>query len=171
MHPLKQPELFLDLAARMPKEQFVLVAFRDDMQPALCARIRSRASRLPNVSLKEGVAWSDIGRFFEQAKLFVNTSVYEGFPNTFVQAAHHSVPILSWSVDPDLVLTRHRIGFCGEGVFERLCEAAQELCDNDSLRLEMGDRAAAYARDHHDLGIMTAQFKAMIQSLLPKVVT
>src|SRR3970282_149084 len=87
-HPLKQPELFLALAERLPPG-------------------RGRPAGLPNVTMHENVPLRDVGRLFEQAKLFVNTSTYEGFPNTFVQAALQGVPTLSWSVDPDGVPTRH----------------------------------------------------------------
>jgi len=166
MHPVKQPEVFLDLAAQMPKEQFVMVASRDETHSALCATIRSRAGRLSNVVLKEDVPWTEVGRFFEEAKLFVNTSTYEGFPNTFVQAALQAIPILSWTVDPDRVLARHRIGVCAAGAFERLLESTKELCDNDVLRSEMGNRAGAYAREYHALSHTTGRFKTLIKSLL-----
>ena len=163
MHPLKQPELFLDLAARLPKERFVMVAARDATQPALHARILDRAGNLSNVTVREDVLWSDVGEYFEQAKLFVNTSTYEGFPNTFVQSAMRGVPILSWQVDPDRVLAERRIGSCAEGSFERLVAATEELCDNEPLRMEVGRRAIAYARAYHDLTRTTAQFKELIR--------
>lgn len=163
MHPLKQPELFLDLAARLPKERFVMVAAHDEAQPALHGRILDRASRLSNVTMREDAPWSDVGRYFEEAKLFVNTSTYEGFPNTFVQAAIQGVPILSWKVDPDHVLAERRIGTCADGSFERLVAATEEFCDNEPLRIEFGRRATAYARAYHDLACTTAQFKELIR--------
>jgi glycosyltransferase involved in cell wall biosynthesis len=110
------------------------------------------------------VAWQDIGRFFEDAKLFVNTSTYEGFPNTFVQAAMQATPILSWAVDPDGVLTRHRIGYCADGSFERLVEETRRLCASESRRADMGRRAWDYARQYHDLQRSVRELKALVQS-------
>jgi glycosyltransferase involved in cell wall biosynthesis len=166
MHPLKQPELFLDLAERLPKERFAMAVSRDEAHRELLQAVRSRASRLPNLSLLEDVPWSRIGRCFEEAKLFVNTSTYEGFPNTFVQAALHGAPILSWTVDPDRVLTRHRIGFCAGGSFERLAAALEDLCANDPLRAELARQARIYASQHHDLGRAAEDLKTLCRSLL-----
>ena len=108
---------------------------------------------------------NDVGRFFEEAKLFVNTSTYEGFPNTFVQAAMQAVPILSWSVDPDGVLARHGIGVCAGESFERLVAQAEQLCAEEPRRADMGRRARDYAREYHDLHRSVGELKAMAQLL------
>ncbi len=164
-HPLKQPEMFLDLAERQPDERFVMVLMRDAAHEDLCRSIRARAGELPNVTIHEDVAWENVGRFFEEAKLFVNTSTYEGFPNTFVQAAMQAVPILSWVVDPDGVLTRHRIGYCAGGSFDRLLEESQRVCASKAHRVDMGRRARDYAKQYHDLQQSVRELKALARSL------
>lgn len=167
MHPLKQPEMFLDLAERLPDERFVMVLSRDEAHEALTKSVRARAAALPNMALHEDVPWQEVGRFFEEAKLFVNTSTYEGFPNTFVQAAMQGAPILSWAVDPDGVLTRHRIGYCAGGSFERLVEESRRACTSKPHRVEMGRRARDYARHYHDLQQSVRDLKALVRSLWP----
>ena len=164
-HPLKQPEMFLALAERLPQERCVLVIMRDEAHADLLRSVRERAAGLPNVTMHENVPLRDVGRLFEQAKLFVNTSTYEGFPNTFVQAALQGVPILSWSVDPDGVLTRHGIGVCAGGSFDRLVASAQQVCASKDLRGEIGRRAAAYAGEYHDLDRSVAELKALVRAL------
>jgi glycosyltransferase involved in cell wall biosynthesis len=164
-HPLKQPELFLDLAARLPKERCVMVVMQDPLHPGVMERIRGRAAGLANLALHEDVPWSGVGRFFEEAKLLVNTSTYEGFPTTFVQAAMQAVPILSWSVDPDGVLSRQGIGFCAGGSFERLAAEAERLCASEPQRAETARRAWAYAREHHDLRRVAEQWKELLRAL------
>ncbi|TAJ08517.1 MAG: glycosyltransferase [Nitrospirae bacterium] len=150
-HPLKQPDLFLDLAERLPGERFVMVAMQDPAHPDLLHTLRRRAATLPQVTFYEGVPWGEIDGLFSQAKLFVNTSTYEGFPNTFVQAAMHRVPILSWRVNPDSVLTTHRIGACADSSFERLVAETGRFAGDDELRRETGTRARRYAEAHHDV--------------------
>ena len=164
-HPLKQPEMFLALAERLPQERCALVIMRDEAHDDLLRSVRERAAGLPNVTMHENVPLRDVGRLFEQAKLFVNTSTYEGFPNTFVQAALQGVPILSWSVDPDGVLTRHGIGVCAGGSFDRLVASAQQVCASKDLRGEIGRRAAAYAGEYHDLDRSVAELKALVRAL------
>jgi glycosyltransferase involved in cell wall biosynthesis len=164
-HPLKQPELFLDLAARLPKERCVMVVMQDPLHPDVMQRVRERAAGLANLTLHEDMPWSAAGRLFEDAKLFVNTSTYEGFPTTFVQAAMQAVPILSWSVDPDGVLTTQGIGFCAGGSFERLAAQAERLCASEPERAEMARRARDYAREHHDLRRVAGKWKDLLRSL------
>ena len=165
-HPLKQPDLFLDLAERLPKERCTMLIMKDERHADLWQRVLTRAASLKNVTLRQAVLpWDEVDRLFTDAKLFVNTSTYEGFPNTFVQAAMRATPILSWAVDPDSVLARHRIGFCAGRSFERLAAEAERLCASEPQRAEMGRRAWDYAKDHHDLHRSVAELKALVQSL------
>ena len=165
MHPLKQPELFLDLAERLPKERFVMVIRQDQSHEYLMGALRGRASMLPNVTMREDVPLSEMDGFFAQAKLLVNTSTYEGFPNTFVQAAMQGTPILSWKVDPDGVLARHGIGASAGGSFERLLASTEELCASATTRAEWGRQALAYARQHHDVNKSAEALKVLVRSL------
>jgi hypothetical protein len=47
--------------------------------------------------------------YFDQCKVFINTSKYEGFPNTFLQAWRRGIPVIS-SVDPDDVIQSKKLG-------------------------------------------------------------
>lgn len=165
MHPLKQPGMFLDLAERLPKERCVMVIMHDPAHEDLARAVRARASALENVFLHEDVPFTEMEKFYERAKLIVNTSTYEGFPNTFVQAAMHGTAILSWIVDPDGVLTRHRIGICAEGSYDRLVASAERVCAVESLRTELGKRAAEYALENHDVNQSAEALKILIRTL------
>src|SRR2546425_36264 len=166
MHPLKQPEMFLHLAERLPKESCVLVIMRDPAHEHLLQALRARATALANVRLHEDVPWNEMEGHFARAKLLVNTSAYEGFPNTFAQAAMHGTPILSWRVDPDGVLARHGIGICADSSFDRLAAAAEELCASDVKRTELGRQAREYARAHHDVNRSAEELKALVRALV-----
>ncbi|MDE3034340.1 MAG: glycosyltransferase family 4 protein [Nitrospirota bacterium] len=165
-HPLKQPDRFLDLAERLPHERFIMVVMPDPAHPDLSLALRRRAAKLPQVTFHEGGSCEAVDGVFAQAKLFVNTSTYEGFPNTFVQAAMHRVPILSWLVNPDAVLTAHRIGACAEGSFERLVEEVQRFAGHDELRRETGERARRYAEAHHDVARAAETFDALLRQVV-----
>ncbi len=166
MHPLKQPGMFLDLAARLPNERWVMAIQDDPAHPDLGEEVQRRARELPNVTLFRNVPLDQIGRFFEDAKMFINTSTYEGYPNTFVQAALHGAPILSWAVDPDKVLTEKGMGLCAGGSFGRLAEAVERLCADEAFRRSLGGQARAYAREHHDLNRSAEAFKTVIRHVV-----
>ncbi len=164
-HPLKQPDLFLDLAERLPDQRCAMVIMRDPAHEDVLKRVRERANRSRNVAVYEDVPFDRIDRFFEQAGMLVNTSAYEGYPNTFVQAAMHCMPIVSWRVDPDGILEHYRMGRCASGSFRRLLAAARELGGSAALRKDIGERARAYAHTQHDLRESSRRLKTLITSL------
>ena len=165
IHPLKQPEMFLDLAERVPNEHFVMIVMPDDVQEALWRRIQQRGVRLSNVTVYERIPWNEVSTHLGRAKLLVNTSTYEGFPNTFVQAALHGIPILSWAVDPDGVLSRERIGICARGSFDSLVASTRQMCASPDLQGQMGKRAQDYARRYHDLNDSAEELKTLVRRL------
>src|SRR5262245_16458280 len=101
LRALKRPEMVLELARQLPDVKFTLAGgpmphpggstYYDDVKAA--------AARLPNVSMPGAVRYTDTGAWFDRARIFLNTSSIEGFPNTFLQAWIRAVPVVSF-VDP-----------------------------------------------------------------------
>jgi glycosyltransferase involved in cell wall biosynthesis len=94
IHPSKRPEMLLELATRLPHRRFVMVggpAQGQDM-PAYYEGVRAQAARLPNVECTGFLPLADVEPWFDRARVFVNTSLYEGMPNTFLQAWARDVP-------------------------------------------------------------------------------
>ena len=166
IHPLKQPQLFLDLAEKLSDCSCVMVGMRDETHAGLWEAVQRRAAGLPNVSFHVNLPLDCVDQLFRSARVFVNTSTHEGFPNTFVQAAINGVPIVSWSVNPDRVLSRRQIGLCAEESFDRLVSSARRLCADDSLCEEYRRRARAYGIENHGLGESVARLKRLLVSLM-----
>jgi len=165
-NPLKQPEIFLELAARMPQHRFLMVVAHEDAHRDLLQRVRARAAMLSNLDLYEDVPWSEIDTCFARARIFVNTSTYEGFPNTFVQAALSATPVVSLLVDPDGVLENQQIGVCAGGDFERLVELTKGLLADVQATTSLGRRACSYATANHSLDKVTGDLKRLIHTMI-----
>jgi glycosyltransferase involved in cell wall biosynthesis len=91
----KQPELLLELAKRLPHRRFVMVGGPGRGDAALFERIRSDAAGLANVEFTGFLPLAQVESRFDAARVLVNTSDYEGMPNTFLQAWARGVPTLA----------------------------------------------------------------------------
>ena len=90
----KRPELFLDLAARLPQRRFVMIG-GPSANGTLYEAMRARAARLANVEFKGFLPVHEAEPWFDRARVLVNTSQYEGMPNTFMQAWARGVPTVA----------------------------------------------------------------------------
>ena len=161
---VKQPSLVLKLARQLPEFDFVII-----MNPAvlethhLCL---SEAKKLPNVNMIEQVPFEKIESFFANARLHLNTSLFEGFPNTFLQAAKYGVPTLALNVDPGKMLSKHGCGHYFEGDFENIKIYIRKLMRNDRLTKKIEKQALSYVKKFHDQDLIIQQYEDLFHSVL-----
>lgn len=80
-----------------------------DRDPRFKEDIMNQAEKVPNLEIKGYLPFNEANKEFRKAKLFVNTSNYEGFPNTFLPAWSYGTPVISF-VDPDNLMKENRLG-------------------------------------------------------------
>jgi glycosyltransferase involved in cell wall biosynthesis len=103
----KRPELLLELARRLPERRFVMIGGPSDASPELFDRVRTQAAALPNVEFMGFLPLAQAETWFDRARVLVNTSVYEGMPNVFLQAWARGVPTVA---TVDVGVPAHRVG-------------------------------------------------------------
>jgi glycosyltransferase involved in cell wall biosynthesis len=91
-----------------------------------------------------------VNELLARAHVLVNTSVTEGYPNTFIQAWQREVPVVSLTVDPDGVLDRQGVGILASSE-QRLEEALRLLLTDSVLRDEYGARGRDFAARRHSI--------------------
>ena len=164
--PIKRGELFIELAEKNPELSFVMICQRatgDDNYDQLC----SDAAEIKNLEFHKHVPFGDIDGFFSSAKVFVNTSDSEGFPNTFIQACKSATPVLSLNVDPDGFLDKFSCGLSCNGQPDRLNQELKFMLEKDKY-IELGRNARKYARDNHDITKIIEQYKEVFAKLFHK---
>ncbi|HOK65958.1 MAG TPA: glycosyltransferase family 4 protein [Anaerohalosphaeraceae bacterium] len=159
----KYPERFLRLAEQFPQERFVMVC-RQAAGDREYDALRKEAESVPNLRFFPDVDFFELGRFFAAAKVFVNTSDAEGFPNTFIQAAAAGTAILSWQVNPDQFLTKYQCGLSCGGTMERLVQGLGFLLDRQRY-LEIGQNGLRYVRECHDIAVLVQRYKECLRAL------
>jgi glycosyltransferase involved in cell wall biosynthesis len=162
----KHPNRFLDLAKEFPQEKFVMIcqrATRDTQYEVL----KTDANSIENLTFIERVPFHEIDGYFEQAKVFVNTSDSEGFPNTFIQACKASTAILSYAVNPDEFLNQYQCGICCNGDEKYLAEQLRYMLHNNR-HLHFGCHGIKYVKDTHDIATTIKQYKDIFSKELSK---
>ncbi len=148
---LKKPETFIELAARLrtvTEAEFIMVGRPGDAKYQ--RRLEAQMQHVRGLTYLGEKSNEEINRLLAESHICVNTSDYEGFPNTFIQAWLHEVPVVSLHVDPDDLLRRQGLGF-HSGSFDRLVQDTRNLIENAELRTRIGKQARAYALEHHGL--------------------
>ena len=156
---VKGPEFFINLAQETPAEQFVMICQEaGDDKTIIYSDLVARAKTIANIKFIERVPFHEIDDFFQRAKVLVNTSRTEGFPNTFIQACKCGTPILSLNVNPDDFLAEYKCGLCAKGDWRSFKDMLQQLL-KPKTALEYGNNGRQYALDNHDITKIIEQYK------------
>ncbi len=157
MAEVKQPWLVLKLAKMMPWVKFqVIGGYQGD--PTLYNYMKKQSEELKNFEFLGVVPFEEIDYYFNKSWILVNTSMFEGFPNSFLQAWMNYMPVVSINANPDEVITDYKLGFCS-GTLKQLKEDLSVLIHDETLIKEIGINGRKYVENNHD-----------IKNVLPKYV-
>jgi len=159
---VKQPHLLLRLAAQFPAIPFIMIMNRS--HPVLFEKILCQ--RMPNVSIIERVPFPEVEALFARAFVLVNTSVSEGFPNTFLQAGKYGVPVLSLNVDPDHFIQRHDCGIVAKGDVQRLADGLSLIASDPQKARYFSQNIRRYVAAYHRLEDKVRELDATLQRFL-----
>jgi glycosyltransferase involved in cell wall biosynthesis len=147
LKPVKNPEAFLRLAARLRDRRdtdLIMIGGQQGKESWL-RTIMQMIGQVQNLRYIGEQNQDQVNAILSGAYVFVNTSHYEGFANTFIQAWMRGVPVVSLNVNPDGLLDDRRIGILCRNE-EKLYEDVARLLDNPSVAQAMGERSRAFAR-------------------------
>lgn len=122
----KRPEVYIQLAKAFPKEKFVMIMPIANNQ-RFFNHIKNEAHKVNNLKFIPGVPFSEVESYYKNAKVFVNTSSSEGFPNSFNQAMNFSTPLLSLNINPDDFINKNQVGIYCYNNFDKLEENLERL--------------------------------------------
>ena len=157
LKPLKRPEKFLEIVKKFKENhllEFIMIG--DDREKRYIRQIKMFSSyhnfkylgKLPNLETNE---------ILDQSHILINTSDYEGFSNTFVQAWLRKVVVLSLNSNPDNILHRQNIGYRTGDIHSTIQKLNQLILEPDRIS-SMGERARDYALKFHTTSKIYDQF-------------
>lgn len=165
LEPMKRPDIFIKLAEYFKKEQFIMIGpVRDDLKE-YADKIIAEISKHENIKYLNFVHHHLIDKFFQSAKVFINTSEAEGFPNTFIQAGLRQTPVISLNVNPDNFITENNAGSFCKNDFKILKESLNNiLSDKKKLRIK-SKNIYDYTALNHNIDITVDRLKNILTSI------
>ena len=163
---LKRPELFVDLAQKVSGEKFCMIC-QEATEDKNYSRLLEQARVVENLQFISHVPFGEIDHYFQQARLIVNTSDTEGFPNVFIQGCQWAVPILSLNVNPDNFLDKYECGVCANGDWDIFVEGLKMLLEPENS-VRFGSNGRNYVEDKHDISKIIKTYKIMFEDLVQK---
>jgi len=104
-------------------------------------------SKCKNVKFVGYLKRYEILEFLSKAHVLLNTSRYEGFSNTFLEAFAVGTPVICLKVNPDEILTRHKLGYIA---VEKDVGKIIETIINEGENNQLHRRLVEYLNRHHD---------------------
>jgi glycosyltransferase involved in cell wall biosynthesis len=160
----KRPDLFLDVAVRAPGESFDLVGPAGDQDP-YTERVLERAAALDNVTYHGYVPPGRVHDHYAHAIALVNTSAYEGFPSTFLEAWRYDTPVLSLTVPPSRFATDDADAGYADDDLDRLAALVRELGADPAKRATVSEPTYQYFLDNLTIDVVADRYGDVIERL------
>jgi glycosyltransferase involved in cell wall biosynthesis len=144
---VKRPDRVLELAERLPEVMIHMVGGPLPRQETLFRDIARAAAVRINVSFHGRLSYRDTNDLYGRARVLLNTSEVEGFPNSYLQAWIRGVPVVAL-IDPDRVIEREGLGLAVSSP-ARIADAISHLLGDPAAWKSASDRCRAFmAREY-----------------------
>lgn len=166
MRHMKRPDILLDLAERLPHIRFRMIGGRstNGLENEYYDLIEARAQTLTNVEFIGFVPYAEVEKYYDDARLFVSTSEFEGFPNTFLQCWARGVPTVSF-VDCGARDDGRPLGAVVTNLDEMTAAVDQYWYDNAYWAKE-GARAQGYFNLNHSPQVVIAKYCELLDRVM-----
>jgi glycosyltransferase involved in cell wall biosynthesis len=152
---LKRPDRVLELADKLPNVKIHIVGGPLPGEEALFLDVKRVAATKSNVSFHGRLSYWNAGDLYSRAKVLVNTSDIEGFPNSYLQAWIRGVPVVTL-IDPDGVIDREGLGIAVKSP-GRFPDAITHLLRDSSAWSVASDRCRGFmAREYGEDKVLAA---------------
>ncbi len=153
---VKRLEWLIDIALQLPEVNFEVVGpynhnyeYTRDLLP--------RIDKLNNVKLLGKIARKNMPDVYKNATILLNTSIYEGFPNTYIEAWNYGVPTVC-SIDPDNVINNFNLGYSSKEQSD-LTKAIKDLLSNKNKWKKCSSNSIKYSQTHHSINMIQEKFE------------
>ncbi len=156
----KRPDRLLEVAAALPHRTF-RVAGGPGADLEYYEDMKARFEAAPNIDFVGFMPPDRVGEIYESARIFLNTSAWEGFPNTFLYSWTRGIPACSNEIDPDGILSEGGLGIVDIDPAS-LARRMDELLDDPDRYADMCRRCHEHVSATHSLDHTVDVFETVL---------
>lgn len=163
LREFKQPQIFIELAKALPQFKFKLVGGVGHGEVELYNNIQAQAENIANLEFCGFVPISQVDSYYDGARLFINTSRSEGFPNSFLQAWARKIPTISFFDCGARCKNGEHVSelvTCQQDMIVKVCEF---MTEND-VWAKSGLIAADYCINNHSVEYSISKLKCVLHN-------
>jgi glycosyltransferase involved in cell wall biosynthesis len=164
LRQFKRPDILLDLARRLPQLNFHMIGGPQPGFGELFETIRCEAAGIHNLTFHGAVPYHQMDEKYAGARVFVNTSDSEGFPNSYLQAWIRGTPVVAF-FDPDAVIQREGLGHAASSP-DQMEKLVLDLVEDTQLWSTVSRRCVEYMSVVHGEDRIVSQYSDMFESLV-----
>ena len=156
----KNLPLLYEIACLLKNEQFIIAGKEGTHCDPETHSYLKKLEQLPNVKFAGFLQREQVLPFLSQAKFLLNTSHYEGFSNTFLEAMSVGTPILtSHKVNPDSIISENNLGMVYNDAFE--LHKAFTALSTERYQL-MSQNVQAYVEQQHNYRVLSKKLMSFL---------
>lgn len=145
LQQFKHPERYLEIVRLLQDTPISFYLVGDSTNECIREEISRRSCALQNVQWVGKVGLEEVHRLLDISRVLVNTSDYEGFSNTFIEAWMRGVPVVSLFVDPDNFIANRKIGYV-VGNISSAATRIDELVNDHELWRNISSNCIEFSR-------------------------
>ncbi|WKN41970.1 glycosyltransferase family 4 protein [Tunicatimonas pelagia] len=162
----KNMNALYEVARSLPHQTFK-IAGKNDHPDAETQAVLDKLKSCKNVVFVGYLKRQEIAYFLSKAYAVLNTSLYEGFSNVFLEALSVGTPIVTRQVtDPDGIIAHHNLGRAVEE-YQELSGAVSEVVNHSAYDV-LSKRCIAYVAKYHNAQYLANKMSSKLAEILDR---
>jgi glycosyltransferase involved in cell wall biosynthesis len=148
--PVKGLERLIPLARLYNNSSIKFLVIGKDSDSNYSRNILNKIEKVQNIIYLGYQNLDEVNKILQKSKFFINTSISEGFPNTYLQSWNNGVPTISLNIDPDNIIMKNDIGYVSND-YKKLHKYINRLINDENIYNKVSKRSKEYVIENHDI--------------------
>jgi glycosyltransferase involved in cell wall biosynthesis len=161
----KRPHKMIQIANELPNEDFLIIG-PESNSSEYQREFEKKVAESPNIEYLGYIGNHEIHDYFSKAIALVNTSKYEGFPNTFLEAWRKKTPVVSLNVPVSRFISDNEvIGSVNDDVL-KMVGVLENLSNNMGFRRKQAEIAYKYFKNNYSISECSREYSNVLEQVI-----